>query len=69
MPRKRATAEAPVPTNLSLPARERRALEYMANAAGVPLTVYVARLIVSDLECRHLTIADKRFDPPKEKSK
>lgn len=41
----------------------------MANAAGVPLTVYVARLIVSDLECRHLTLADKRFDPPKEKGK
>lgn len=39
----------------------------MANAAGVPLTVYVARLIVADLDCRSLAITDKRFDPPKEK--
>ncbi len=58
-----------MPTNLSLPARERRALEYIAGEAMVPLTVYVARLIVEDLERRGMMLADKRFDPPKEKSK
>ena len=68
MPRE-APAERPVSTNLSLAARVRRALEYLAGLRSESHTAYVARLIVEDLERRGMTLADKRFDPPKEQSK
>ena len=55
-----------MPTNLSLAARVRRALEYLAGLRSESHTAYVARLIVEDLERRGMALADKRFDPPKE---
>ena len=61
--------DPPQRTHMSLAGRVRRALEHLAGLRSESHTAYVARLIVEDLERRGMMLADKRFDPPKEKSK
>lgn len=67
MPRKPAADEPPTATNLSLPARVRRAADMLAREDGETLTGFFAQYVRDRLKKRGLTLADPRFDP-KEKT-
>lgn len=67
--RRPAGTEPTVSTNLSLPARVRRAAEMLAREDGESLTGMFAQYIRARLKKRGLTLADSRFDPPKEQGK
>ena len=65
--RRPTSAEPPTKTNLSLPARVRRAAEMLAREDGETLSGMFAQYIREQLRKRELTLADPRFDP-KEKT-
>lgn len=65
--RRPTSAEPPTKTNLSLPARVRRAAEMLAREDGETLTGMFSQHIRERLKKRGMTLADPRFDP-KEKT-